>query len=413
MHGPTQGHRAGHVPARAAEDRGLPRDHAGHRVVATVLDLPVVREEQLGDAREPLERLRVTRRHRLLGEVAGGHDERPPRGLEQEVVQRRVGQDQAHEGVAGRHLGGEAAAGPLPDENDRALDGGEQAFLDGIEMPDGARVVERADHDRERLLVALLALAQEPHGGGRRRVAREVVAAEALHRHDPPVDEGPRGRPDRIAGVVHRRSARRLQEPDSRPAVGARNRLRVEPPVERVLVLAPARGAHREGGHRRGRPVVGHVAGDREAGPAVGAVREGVEVAPVRGVLDLAQALGARGEVGRYRDAARPLPFARDDREARQGLGGDRLLTHLANEGGRRSLLPETPEEGLEGLGAPEGLDRDPAGVVAHAAGEALLEGEAVDPGPKADALNGAPDENPAPLDVHRSSHGSRHDTLG
>ena len=248
---------------------------------------------------------------------------------------------------------------------------------------------------------------------GRRRVAREVVAAEALHRHDPPVDEGPRGRPDRIAGVADRRSAGRVQEPDPRPAVRAGDRLRVEPPVERVLVLAPAGGAHREAGHRRGRPVVGHVAGDREAGSAVGAVREGVEVASVRGILDLAQALRARGEVGRDRDAARPLPLARDDREAGERLGRDGLLAHLAEEGGRWSLLSEAPEEGLEGLGAPEGLDRDPAGVVAHAAREPLLDGQAVDPGAKADALHGAPDEDPPPLDVHRFHHGSRHDTLG
>ena len=52
----------------------------------------------------------------------------------------------------------------------------------------------------------------------------------------------------------------------------------------RVVVLAPARGAHRERGHRRQRPVVGDAAHDREARAAVRAVDERVAVAPVAGV---------------------------------------------------------------------------------------------------------------------------------
>ena len=65
-------------------------------------------------------------------------------------------------------------------------------------------------------------------------------------------------------------------------------RLRVEAAVGGVLVLRPARRAHREAGHRRPWPVVGHAAHDREARPAVRAVDERVAVAAVSRVEQLA-----------------------------------------------------------------------------------------------------------------------------
>ncbi len=401
-HGPAQVNGPGHVPPRAAEDRGPPRDHARDRVVAAVLDLAVVGEEEVGDAGQAGEGLAVPRRHRLLGEVAGGHDEGAPRGFQEEVVERRVGQQQAHQRVARRDLGREAAPGPPPHEDDGTLDRGEEALLGGIHDRQGARVVEGEHHDRERLLVALLPLAEPPHGRGRRGVAREVVAAQALHRHDPSLAQGQRRRRDRV-GAQAGGLPGRAQQPHARPAARAGDRLGVEPPVGRVFVLPPAVGAHREAGHRRGRAVVRHVAGDRVAGPAVRAVREGVGVAAVGRVPHLAQALRAGGEVGRDRDPADPLALARDDGEPGDGLRRDGLLAHLAETGRRRGLAPQAPEEGVQGLGAPEGLDRDPAGVVAHPPGDALLDGEAVDPGAEAHPL-----DRPRDLDASPFDHGSR-----
>ena len=46
--------------------------------------------------------------------------------------------------------------------------------------------------------------------------------------------------------------------PQPRAARGAGVGLGVEAAVGGVVVLGPARGAHREPGHRGGRPVVGH-----------------------------------------------------------------------------------------------------------------------------------------------------------
>ena len=129
-------------------------------------------------------------------------------------------------------------------------------------------------------------------------VAREVVAAEALDRHD-------RARPQRVLGrdergVGSRRSRRR---PDSnhsaRPALRARQRLGVEAAVAGVVVLGRARGAEREPGHRGVGSVVGQPHGDREPRTAVRAVDERVAVPAVGRVEQLAQAVVAHGDVGR------------------------------------------------------------------------------------------------------------------
>ena len=120
---PAQRHRPRDVAARAAEDHRPPRDHARHRVVAAVLDLAVVGEEEVGDAAEPLERLVVARRHRLLREVARGHDERAAR------PRRAAGGAAACRRAGGRRAGCRARPrrrGRLPragaHEHDRPLD---------------------------------------------------------------------------------------------------------------------------------------------------------------------------------------------------------------------------------------------------------------------------------------------------
>ena len=113
-------------------------------------------------------------------------------------MQRRVGQDQADERVAGRDAGGEPGGGPLPHEDDRALDRREQRLLGGVEARQGPRRVEVAHHHRERLLVPPLALAEPPDGLGRRGVAGQVVAAEALDGDDPPRAQVGRGHHERV-----------------------------------------------------------------------------------------------------------------------------------------------------------------------------------------------------------------------
>src|SRR5262249_40293106 len=58
-------------------------------------------------------------------------------------------------------------------------------------------------------------------------------------------------------------------------------RLRVESPVERVFIFAPACGAHRKGTHRRVLTIIGESLDNRESRAAIRAVGEGIQISPI------------------------------------------------------------------------------------------------------------------------------------
>ena len=85
------------------------------------MDRPVVRQKDVGDAGQALESVVVVVGDRLVGAVAAGHDQRPAgQAAKQQMVQRRVGQHDAQEGIAGRDCLGDGDAGPLAEQHDRA-----------------------------------------------------------------------------------------------------------------------------------------------------------------------------------------------------------------------------------------------------------------------------------------------------
>ncbi len=178
-------------------------------------------------------------------------------------------------------------------------------------------------------------------------VAAEVEAAEPLHRDDPPVQERRRGGEERLV-VAGERLAGAAPEREARPARRARGRLGVEAPVARLLVLAAAVGAEREAAHRRVRPVVRQRADDGEARAAVRAVQEGIAIPAIGRVVQLGEAVVARREVGKDRDALRATARALSDlerEETRRFEPGGRDAPH---DGARRRLGLEARAERLE-----------------------------------------------------------------
>ena len=280
---PARGHgqrqRRRRVPARAADRKLRPHD----RVLAAAVDRAVVGEEGVGDPAELLAGVGVGHGDRLVGAVAARHDERAGDVGDQQVVQRRVGQEQAQPRRPRRHRVRDGRPGPPAHEHDRARGRAQQRELGRVQVGQLAR---RGRHHREGLLVAQLARTQARDRGLVGRRTGQVVAAEALDRDHRPAAQQP-----------HRLLERHRQ---ARPADGAGDRLGVEAAVARVLVLAPALGAQREAGHGRVRAVVGEAAHDREARAALGAVDERVAVAAIAGIGELAQALVAGGHVGRH-----------------------------------------------------------------------------------------------------------------
>jgi hypothetical protein len=351
------------------------------------VDRAVVQEHEVGDPVEPRQRVLVLVRDRLVGDVAARHHERLADVGQQQVVERRVGQEDAEVGAARGDRRGHRRVGSPWREHDRAVAAGQQRRLlggQGHERAGGRHVVH---HHRERLVLAVLARPQR----GDRRLARgqagEVVAADALDRHDRAVAE----RGDRLAQRLVAVELVRVQA-HRRPALRARVGLRVEPPVRGVVVLGPAARAHLEARHRRQRPVVGNAAHDREARAAVGAVDERVAVAAVGRVEQLAQAVVARRGVGRHERGRLPAVRAGEDAEA--ALAGHRELArpHRLDRRERRRLVGEPAQEAVDLGVAPLDLEQHAPLVVEHEARQRQLAGEAEDEGAEADTLHGALD---------------------
>ncbi len=134
-----------------------------------------------------------------------------------------------------------ATAGAIPassrtvSSDDGPLGRGEQRLLFRAHVGQamGARKVHH--HDREGLLLAVLAAPQIGHHVLSRGVARQVEAAEPLDRDDGAADEQARRRGE---GIARERCAGRIGERQARAAHGARVRLGVEAPVVHVVVLA-------------------------------------------------------------------------------------------------------------------------------------------------------------------------------
>ena len=226
------------------------------------------------------------------------------------------------------------------------------------------------------------------------RVAREVVAAEALDRDDAP---GPqvrgRGRERRLLVRARcRRPGPAVGEP--RPAGRAGHRLRVEAAVRGIGVLGCAGGAQREVAHGGPRAVVRQLVDDRGARPAVRAVGERVPVAAVARVGELGEALVAGGDVRREEAVGGRGVDALVDREDRRKAGRRARIQRRPRDalhvGARRRVGPEASGEGIERVAPAGSLDLDPAGRVPDPPREAELRGEAPDEGPEPYALDDA-----------------------
>ena len=306
-------------PARAAQQGRSPPHDARDGVVGARVDRAVVQQHGVGQRPQPAQGVVVAERDRLVADVAAGQHERGAGVGQQQVVQRRVGEHDAELARARGHGGRDVGPGAPARQHDRPRRRGQERDLLVAQRDERPRGRQVGRHEREGLLLAVLARAQPRDRVRVAGAAGQVIPADALDGHDRPGAQQRRRLRD---GVPARLRGAAAPQPRPRPAVRAGVRLGVEAPVGGVVVLAPARGAHREGGHRGQRPVVGDAAHDREARPAVRAVDERVAEAPVAGVEELGQAVvagrGVGGDQG-VRRARRPSPRSRS--RCRRGPG--------------------------------------------------------------------------------------------
>ena len=256
-----QGERLRGVASGAADQALAPVHDPCHRVVVAGPYLSVVREERVGDSRQPLQRLGVVRGQRLVGEVPAGQHDRPAQPLEEQMVQRRVRQEESDAAVQGRgalRLGVDHAVGErrLPvraplHQHDRPRRGSKQRLFPSREIGLAPRRLDVPNHHRERLRPAMFAVSQPRHGRGIGRVAGEMVSAQPFDGDDPPGPQIHQRSLQRILAVGRRRRVAGAPVREPRPAVGTGNRLGMETPVRGIAVFGLARRAQREGAHRR------------------------------------------------------------------------------------------------------------------------------------------------------------------
>ena len=173
-------------------------------------------------------RVGVVDRDGLVGAVAARHHERPRNVVAEQVVERGV---REHQPDPRRRPGDRRRRPARPPRPARARSAARRASAAPPPPASAPRARSGSvGHHRERLLLAELARAQTRDGALVGRVARQVVAAEALHREDAAAARA-RRRPPRAAssGAARtrgRRSARRgsAGRRDPRTRAGSRRR---------------------------------------------------------------------------------------------------------------------------------------------------------------------------------------------
>ena len=170
-------------------------------------------------------------------------------------------------------------------------------------------VVQRRQHHGKRPVGPALALAQPGDRVGVGGIDQQLKAAKPFMATIRPANSSLRRRVQgRVADGQF--AALAVEQLQRRPATRTGDRLGMEPPVGRILVLRPALGAHRKRGHRGPRPVVGQPLDDRPPRPAIGAIGERIAVPPLRRIANLGQALAAGGQIGGNRRPRRRTALA-------------------------------------------------------------------------------------------------------
>ena len=304
-------------------------EHAQDRIVVARQDRPVVAQKGVGDPGKGPVGAGVVDLDGLVVHVAARHHEEARIVVHDQVLQGGRRQHDAQFGKAIGQTGREDRIGTLLEQHDGARGALKLLGLFLAHLAVGPRRFNRRHHAGEGLARATLATAQFGQSKRVGGVAGQMEAAESLDGHDRTraqlVDAGrdnrvalvARGAPAHLPGCMQVACGgggaggffgkARLAGPHRghvpaqvRTAFKAGVGLGVEAAVGRVDVFGRAGAAHGKVGHACCGPVVGQAADNREARAAVGAVDEGVAVAAVGRVEELADAIVAGGQVGRY-----------------------------------------------------------------------------------------------------------------
>ena len=183
-------HRLGRHAPGATEDLGPSVPAGAHDgVVAPDVDAPVVSEHAVDEIGEAGARVVVRVGDRLVAEVPAGHHQGSADARQEQVVQRRVREEEAEVGQPRRDRRGHRRAGPPRRQHDRPTDGRERRDGRVAQRAQVRRRLEVWHHHGEGLVVAGLAASELRHG----RLVGGVDGQVEAHRSPSPPRSRRRG----------------------------------------------------------------------------------------------------------------------------------------------------------------------------------------------------------------------------
>jgi hypothetical protein len=175
------------VPSSPAEKDRQAVTHPKHRVVTPEGDFPIVEQESVDDASQPVARFGVGGRYRLVAAVPTGHHQGTAHLLEQQDMERSRRQHDPDGIETGGHTRGQSAWASGAEQNYGPFRGEKETRLDGIDLGQNARFIERRYHHREGFRRPRLTAAQLGHCRLAGRVCREMKSPHPTKAEDPTV----------------------------------------------------------------------------------------------------------------------------------------------------------------------------------------------------------------------------------
>src|SRR5580704_6977635 len=242
-------------------------------------------------------------------------------------------------------------------EYNRPFGGRQHRFRIAIQLDNTARDRGILHHQRKRFLFAKFAQAKRRNGVHVPTIAREVIAAESLHRQNLSVAQKSSGSMD--ASFASGNNLIAKSQRIARTASWTCDRLRVKTPVRGVVIFRIAFSAERPCPQRSVRPVVGQTLNYGETRAAHGAINVRIVISPVRRIEKFPEALSADGQVRQNANCGPIAACAFANGEITEASGLAQLHFDRGNSrGGRRRLFQPINELTKAAFGAlQENLD--------------------------------------------------------
>ena len=296
---PPPGKRLRHKAPGAPQQGRSPIDQLQQGIIEGAGDRQVVHQEGIGEAGQPLQRLRRGDAERLAAPVAAGGHQGAAHRLRQQLVQTRGRQHHAQGGAAGgdRFPGAVAVGEAAPQQHDRRGGVAQGPLLGGRHLHHSLQLAGIEQEQGEGFARTLFALPQARHRLALAGVHQQLEAPHALQGQDAPLDQQVAGG---CQGVVALRQATAPRIPQRQPGAAGRatDRFGVKAAIGRIAELPRAARTGGKGGEGGVGAAEGQGGGQAVAGSAGAAADEGVAVAAGGGVRQLRQAAGAGRPVG-------------------------------------------------------------------------------------------------------------------